>query len=167
MAYENDRAEMEQRIGFSSADVTENRAGKLTERQRGRLNRKLIFSILSFVWVIVLMVIALMILGLVEGGGPARLFIFAVAGAFMAMRAFDIWKVLQDLGAGSVLVVEGKARTKRALQNTTTRRRYRLDIEDTVFWLTAREQRTFRDGVRYKVYYTPNSKLVVAAEILG
>ena len=167
MAYENDRIELERQSGFTSEDIAENRAGRLTDRQRGRLNRKLIFSILSFVWIIVLIVIALIILGLVEGSTPARLFIFAVAGVFMAIRAFDIWKALKDLGAGSVSVIEGKARTKRALQNTTTRRRYRLYIDDTVFWLTAGEQRNFHDGVRYKVYYAPNTKLVVAAEILG
>ncbi len=166
MAYENDRLEMEQQIGFSSEDVAENRAGKLTDRQRGRLNRKLIFSVLVFIWVIVLMVVALMILGLVEGGALARLFVFAVSGAFLGARGLTIWQTYKDMSAGKVEMIEGIAQTHPARQNNG-RRRYRVQIGDMTFWLLAREQRNFHDGLRYKVYYAPNTKLVVGVEILG
>lgn len=166
MAYENDRTELERQIGFTSEDVAENRAGKLTERQRGRLNRKLIFTVLTFIWIIVLMVIALMILGLVEGGTPARLFIFAVAGAFMAIRAFDIWRTWQDLSAGSVAMVEGKARV-RPSRRRRQGQRFPVYIEDKQFWVTARQQQHLHDGLRYKVYYTPNVRMIVSVEIMG
>ena len=121
---------------------------------------------LTFIWIIVLMVIALMILGLVSGSQPAKLFVFAVAGFFMVIRAYDVWKTLQDLNGREVKVIEGKGRKRRPSRNGAGRR-YRLYIDDSLFYITGREWHHFHDGVRYKVYYTPNTKLIVSVEIMG
>ncbi|MBN1963803.1 MAG: DUF4926 domain-containing protein [Anaerolineae bacterium] len=155
-------------LWFDGYDLAANRAGFLSKKQSARLQRQADEHVRYLRVAAVFGVIALLLVLLVLFGGQAALFFWiALLGSFViAFVIYQVrrWERLQrDLNAGEAWATDGVVRT-------VVGRYYRLPpsfilrVGQLTFPVRERALLVFQDGGRYRVYYTPGARIVLAAE---
>ncbi len=141
-------------LGFSAADLTANRLGILTNKQRKNLLSQ---RLQALVWPSALLLVVILGGLLIE----AEWLVIAFTSACIISVIVAIWvRFSQDLD-GPVEVIAGKWNPQRS-----TLGRYAVDIGGLVFTVPASSQRAFSESARYRLYYTPGTRTILSAEMI-
>ena len=155
---------------FTMEELAENRAGRMSKRQRGRFKRWTIqyFSIIALVEGVYL---ALFVAEIVGPPGRAPLVEIGVFGLLQLLYGVLVVKyflpLVRDLHAGSAAGAEGRGgRFRRGSSSVARHRRYyyvfdgkSLIVGADAYWALAR-------GVYYRAYYAPNCNYLLSIEPL-
>ena len=152
--------------GFDKETLLANRRGKLTIAQKARLEKMrwpriakygLVALIIFAIW----FVLGMIAVGGILGGllGVIR-FILLIGFLFQVWRGFLFyWRTGQEIAAGDVLMYPGRL---NKIEWNTIRIMY---CERGEFYeLPMREWNAFEHYKRYRVFCTPRSKVIVAAQ---
>jgi hypothetical protein len=160
-------------FGFTAADLSANREGRITDSQIGKLRSMRIgASILPGVFVFASA--ALLQVTLRDYGGQyapqnAWLRILGAGALVLVCIVFAVlrwWRISVDLNAGNVRTVRGKV----SLGAPMTRNigyygtGYRLTVNDIGFIIPSNARSAITDGKIYHVYYAPQSRVILSIE---
>jgi hypothetical protein len=157
-------------LGFSDSDLNANRADRLSQHQRVKLqdNSRLGFAIMAFIVFILIMSFSSRLsathnpLSVVCSSAPVLLII----GIFL-ITLFPRWRQYQqDLQAGQVTHVTGYIR-KQTHSGRKSNQSYEILVHDRIFKVDSKIFSAFVEGWRYTIYYTPFSRTIVAAELVS
>jgi hypothetical protein len=169
-------------LSFTDADLKANREGYMTFEQRQKLRTsQTTYSWFFGVGGIIFAIIGVMLVGSLfmpsvdKGtGGIAVISVCAVvftAGiilgmAWLGLRIFQLQSQLYqaDLHKGEVQQVTGVV--VRQLQVGNKSVGYELLVGEERFRVSAYTYKQFTDGAAYTLYFTPNTKTLLAAELL-
>lgn len=169
MTLRSDYPPLEETLMFSPADLDANRGGRLTDEQRDRLQRSeitlnLVMTAASILLYVVLFYIITFSLAI-------SLLILAVLLVVMGLPLIRrSLKLLDDMRAARVEQVSGTVEHKTRI--APWRRYSRLYFIDVTtddgaterFTVRREVYQSFDAGARYRVYYLPDSRQMVAAE---
>jgi hypothetical protein len=155
-------------FNFTEKDLAANHQGHLTDRQRNHLQRKQLEIVIGYG--IVIAVFGGLLFYFVSDAarnpsqGNKLLFALLFMIALFAILAFTIFKwnqYQQDIIGKKVLKTEGKA----SLGVMETRNlRYKLQVNDLELEIPRRAYKVLSTGKKYRVYYTPKSRTILAIE---
>lgn len=141
-------------LGFSAADLTANRLGQLTPRQRQHLAGQ---RSRALGWPLVLLIILLL--------GALALHIEWFLTAFLAACLMSIilatWQRFTDDFEGHIQAIVGTWTIQPQPLGRTL-----LIINDQTFSLPKRLDLAFTDHTHYRLYYTAGTHTILSAEIL-
>jgi hypothetical protein len=144
-------------LDFSVSDLYANRQGQLTPQQRIQLEhvrQRSIEILAGILLVLILIGIALEVRLMVIVFGTASMITMMVG---LSIR-FD-----EDLN-GKVQTVSGRMRFKGAL-GLPLHPYYHLLIDSEDFLVSQRVKQAFDTELRYRLYYTPGSHIILSAEV--
>jgi hypothetical protein len=168
--------ELARALGFTSADLVENRAGRLTGYQRA-FQFRLISRAIAISLVCLLLAAGSVVLAFAIGisfglGGRILLLaaIFAFVVGLMAWTSFPLWR---DLNSGLVSSIEGFVQPAEKETHISTS--YGPGMGILSFYWIVDDQRFAAPGkaygvltpARHRLYFMPLTRRVVAAEPLS
>ena len=179
-------AELQRAVGFGDAELAANRAGHITRRQALRLALRDALIWLAFVFIAGLLVMSVgyvlfvpIVVVFGRGVPPDGLVAVLLSALLMVGFAFMFrWgaiyfldrarRSLDELRAGAVTSREG---TMSAVQERVEMERgysyaHYVVAGDERFSVSFALYRVFEDGEDYRIYYMPDSRVVVAVEAL-
>ena len=157
-------------MGFDAEDISANRQGLMTERQRDVLSGKRWYWRL---WSVIILVAIPLLIGLTIADGTNRhdtpasrigmiALIFILAGILYAYTHSKWKKVHTDILEQRVLSVAGTVKLKKHRENYGTR--YEVVVEKMKFPVMRRVAEAFQEEEKYCIYYVPHSKIALSAE---
>lgn len=141
-------------LGFSAADLTANRLGILTDKQRENLLTQRLHALARPSALLLVVVLGGLLI-------EAEWLVIAFVAACIISVVVAIWvRFSQDL-EGPVEAIAGKW-----LPNHSSRGRVTVDMGGLVFTVPPSTQRAFNESARYRLYYTPGTRTILSAEII-
>lgn len=161
-------------IGFDEADLAANREGRLSEKQAERLLKARRNTVQGMVGIMVLLTVILLplaVLGQAQTGSPQVSIVIGLVwlglmGLFLAIiRSGQAVQV--DVRRGQVEAVRGAVQCYTSSKGESGMQ-YNLRVGDLTFNRVERDAYiAFKHLDAYIIYYTPQSKQIVAAERLA
>jgi hypothetical protein len=145
-------------LNFTVADLEANRRGLLTNRQRTYLESQRLKS--SEPW-------GLSMIGLLPLGIVLHMHLMVMVFALCCLVTGIVVNWLRfesDLG-GQVLMVSGKLSSIAG--QGLGRSGYQIRIGTETFSVSESVKRAFDTALRYRVYYTASTRVILSAELLG
>ena len=161
--------ELEQILDFTEDDLAANRAGHLSQRQRRRLYKRVLFTDLrSFVSTLILSWAAGLMLYFLLTADPkvdsALIFLLILIGMaintilFGSVVVIYLIRLKRDIDENRVLFLEGPIRFDRGYRGPTW-----IECQHERLWADNRIQNAFYDGAAYQFHYLPHSKFILSA----
>lgn len=160
---------------FTVEDVRENRSGTLTTGQVRRLLPKLITGLAIAVPSLLLLsyvVYSTLIAPQADSPWPLLgvLIFIIVGGVFAVIGAFQLLKAAQDILTRSVLAIEGDGQrlrqVSRSSRNSSSTITYYYQVGDQKVRVPERAYHALINGLRYRMYYSPRSQVLMSIEPL-
>ncbi len=161
-------------IGFNDADLAANREGRLSEKQAERLLKARRNTVQGMVGIMVLLTVILLplaVLGQAQTGSAQVSIVIGLVwlglmGLFLAIIRSG-QAVQADAWRGQVEIVRGPVQCYTSSQGDSGTQ-YNLRVGDVTFHKVDRDAYiAFKHLDAYIIYYTPQSKQIVAAEPLA
>lgn len=161
-------SDLSQLLDFTADDLRANQDGCLSDRQQARLRRLQGRSaLLGGVLVAILILAATSLLFFGQRADSDILKLVGVGATIcnaviVGVLARNWFRVSSDLNAGAVRITAGKVRhTIRVMRRVST---YILQIDDQEFSVSKPVFFAFEEGAAVKVYWSPSSRVLLAAE---
>lgn len=160
---------------FSLQDMQDNRSGRIGPAQGKRLLPKLLLGAGIMLPSTGFLIFILYSLLFAPGADPSRnwinvLIFTLVTGVFVVIGGVMAWKAVADLMQGSVTMIEGVGqklrRVSRSSSNRGTTITYYYQVDDQRIAIPERAYAALVDGLRYRVYRTPRSGVLMSIEPL-
>ncbi len=166
-------ADLMNAFSFTAPDLYTNRQGHLTQRQINRLWRMsfeasilpAIFLMLS----IALLSVTLRDFNLLNQPDNLRLNVLGAGTLVLVCVAFGVWRwvrIASDALAANVRTLEGKI-SLGALQTRNIGyygTGYRVTVNNTGFIIPSAARTALTEGKRYRLYFTPQAKIILSIE---
>ncbi len=149
-------------LRFTYDDLAANRDGSLSDAQRVRLRRSLLRDTALYA-LVALLPLGALILALGNQnlcGGPLALIVLTILTAAFVIYIVSLQRSTRADLASGVRMVSGRVETR-----DVGRGFYRLHVGALNFQVSAREFYAFVNGSFYRIYYTPNLKTILSAEL--
>lgn len=166
-------------IGFDDADLKANQSGMLTQRQRDRLRWKVALKVM-IVGLITLVICCFIGLAFFYNPAlsPAEILVVLIVFGFFGLLfvllpaddAYTLWRVTNaDLRTGEVNMAEGRIRRKyyTIRSGKTSKQVYEVGVADINLKVLYTAYKVFREGNNYRLYFVPNTKTLLAAEVVA
>ena len=166
-----DEIELRQNLNFTDDDLVANRAGKMSERQRKALWRKLLNRnrMLLFAFFISSMALTyFLIVGDEEWEHPGQFWITAVIFAYITVLLVSkVGAIRTDIEHKKIAMVEGRIKLQiRKSREEVPMHRIHIDNTSLEFGVSSWEFKSFCNTALYRIYYAPRSKIILSAERL-
>jgi hypothetical protein len=172
-----DNSNLKSVFRFNDEDLDANRNGYMTKRQRVRLRDKRWDRIGPYAGFAALLAF-MFVCSLVSSGSRTRprqdtlsmlglfFFIFGpMIGVLVLLAYRELRRIKTDLYKGDISIAWGRARLD-IMDGGRGPARYKLNIEGIEFDISKMQLLTLRHGERYRVFYAPNSKVILSVESL-
>jgi hypothetical protein len=161
MSQTNEDAKLASVFNFDNETLESNRKGQMTKSQRNRILKRFYLIFIRRVFYALLLGYLTSII-IRQGAWPVfiilTLIILGIPAMFFAESAFQVWWALRnDLRDNTVRTV-----ASRVKHGKYTRALY---IERVIFRVVPpREFNVFQERGRYRLYYSPRTKVILSAE---
>ncbi|MDX1992040.1 MAG: hypothetical protein SF029_06610 [bacterium] len=159
-------------LRFNAADLDANRNGQFSRRQRGQIKRARLNELLIFI-LICLVFTAFVLFSLLRDFSWELLLASALMGVAGVVFGYEMTKRMRrfanDLDWGEVYQIEGTVKVEHLGGGSDDPDEFYLYVGGEKFKVSRRIYRAFKSkkGLRCRVFYTPNTRRVVAAEMIA
>ncbi|MBK8029120.1 MAG: hypothetical protein J0M07_23545 [Anaerolineae bacterium] len=152
-------------LKFTDDDLAMNAAGRLSKTQVAALHRRRTIGAVMIGGLCVTVAFFLLIgtVGATASLGPILLAMLVFMAFALAVGALPAVRITRDLKMG-VQVAEGRVELDTTpAQNSAS---YRVKVDGRKFNVQKRAFLAFKNGDPYRIYYAPNTKMILSAEWL-
>ncbi len=143
-------------LNFDALDLYANRRGELSERQKHLLQKQALER--ARTWVVILL-LAMIVSWLAN----ARLVVAGLVVVLMVALVSGVQRLHADL-TGRVQRMHGRLSVVRRVRLLPFGLHHYVLVNDECFRVSQQMQRAFEQGSRYRVFYAPASRVILAAE---
>jgi hypothetical protein len=157
---------LQQALKFTDADINANREGKITQSQAERLSNTQVglgkFSAAIVIFGILILFVIHTFANLDNDATTLYTIVVLILCAILAPTMFgNSVTIRQDVEGDQVVSVQGIVRKRYSVKTG-----YNLYIGQIRFSIFRHTYNSFEDGAMYKIYFIPNSKTILSAEIV-